>query len=182
MTQEIIIQSDQAPYYLRQGEMFKIIQDQYTLLNKRQNFAFNPEFGTMGCSSTVAVFIVHPKKYKMQNIISENALFILFLVIVFVVWVITKYSPKMENRIAELDVQATVERLEYDILNARDIQQLDKLEKFIDVAYQKAKATTGNAPAYYKRLIKAYNTRFWDLVNTEAPGLPQELIPFISNY
>lgn len=65
MTQEIIIQSDQAPYYMQKGKLFKIIQDQYDVINTRRNYAYDPEIGTMECSATVAVFTVHPK--KIQN-------------------------------------------------------------------------------------------------------------------
>lgn len=102
----------------------------------------------------------------------------LFLIIVFIVWVVSKYSPRLEQKIAELDVLESVRRLESDIENARDLHQLDRLENFIYVIHDHAKKTTNDPNKYSKRLLDKFHSRYWTLVN-DYPGVPQQYLPYV---
>lgn len=116
----------------------------------------------------------------MEQIIFQYGAFILFLVIVFIVWVFSKYEPRMKLKLAELDILQQVQRLEADFENARDLEQLDRLEKFIEIITANAKGVVSDPQKFNDRLYRAYWCKHWDLINIEAPGIPQYLIPFLT--
>jgi len=113
-------------------------------------------------------------------VLTNYSAFILFLVIVLLVWIVSKYEPKIKLKIAEEDILEQVKRLEADFENARDLEQLDRLEKFIEIIHDKAKSVVKDPEPFSKRLYRAYWTKHWDLVNTDYQGLPQSLIPFLT--
>lgn len=117
--------------------------------------------------------------YQIINL-HEYSAFILFLVIVFIVWLVSKYEPKMSLKIAELDILQQVQRLEADFENARDLAQLDRLEGFIEILTANAKKRILDPTKYNKRLYTAYWNKHWSLVNEDYQGLPQNLIPFLT--
>ena len=118
----------------------------------------------------------------MEQIINiqEHSAFILFMVIVLIVWIISRYEPKMSLKIAELDLLQQVQRLEADFENCRNLEQLDRLEKFIDTISDNAKKVVSNPKVFSERRDRAYENKHGDRINDTHPGIEQYLIPFLT--
>lgn len=117
----------------------------------------------------------------MEQIISNYGAFILFLVIVFIVWLFSKYLPVMKVRLSEMEVNDWIKRLESDMKHCPTLESLDRLEKKGDLVIEKAKSMVADTKPYEDRLMRAYNNRHWYLINEYTrPGISQSLIPFLT--
>lgn len=118
----------------------------------------------------------------LNEIINQSSALILFLVIVFVVYIFSKYEPKMRLKIAELEALQIVQRLEQDMQNCRNLDQLDRLDDFIPKIIDEIRKKVHDTDKYATRLFIAYNNRRFEIINVEHPGIEQQYIPYLSNY
>lgn len=117
----------------------------------------------------------------MENFINEYGSFLLLIAVIsLVVYAETKYRPKMMARVAALDVERWISRLEYDMQICTSLERLDHIDFLSEKVLDTAKGMVSDIKPYADRLLKAYYNKRFDLVNIEHAGCYQSYLPFLS--
>lgn len=105
----------------------------------------------------------------------------LFLLIVAIVWIETKHSPRMLAKVAEMNAADRTSVLIVNIKSQRIMQDLKNLIPEMHATCLYNKATTKHAEVLNKKIWDEYYGQRYYLICTEHPELTQELLPFLIN-
>jgi len=117
----------------------------------------------------------------MEQIISNNGIFCLFLLIVAIVYIEARHNPKMMRKVAEMAASDRTSVLIANIKHQRRMVDLKNLLPEIHATCLYNKATTKHADDLNTRIWNEYYGQRYYLICTEHPEVEQNLLPYLVN-